>query len=69
MILGDICLLRINQIQKFKKENNNNQLSNYKKLQCQFKLILEGQEISRDDMKQGFIEFVQQTQELVKLNK
>ena len=60
MILGDICSLGINQIQKFKKENNNNQLSNYKKLQCQFKLILEVQEISRDEMKQGFIELVQQ---------
>ena len=58
-----------NQIQKFKKENNDNQLANYKKLQFQLKLISEGQEISRDEMRRGFIGLVQQNQELVKLNK
>ena len=58
-----------NQIQKFKKENNDNQLANYKKLQPQLKLILEGQEISRDEMRRGFIGLAQQNQELVKLNK
>ena len=31
-----------NQIQKFKKEDNDNQLANYKKLQSQLKLISEG---------------------------
>jgi anion-transporting ArsA/GET3 family ATPase len=58
-----------NQIQKFKKENNDNQLANYKKLQSQLKLISEGQEISRDEMRRGFIGLAQQNQELVKLNK
>ena len=58
-----------NQIQKFKKESNDNQLANYKKLQFQLKLISEGQEISRDEMRQGFIGLAQQNQELVKLNK
>ena len=58
-----------NQIQKFKKENNDNQLANYKKLQFQLKLISEGQEISRDEMRRGFIGLAQQNQELVKLNK
>ena len=58
-----------NQIQKFKKENNDNQLANYKKLQSQIKLISEGQEISRDEMRRGFIGLAQQNQELVKLNK
>ena len=58
-----------NQIQKFKKENNNNKLTNYKKLKSQLKLILEGQEISRDEMRRGFIGLAQQNQELVKLNK
>ena len=58
-----------NQIQKFKKESNDNQLANYKKLQSQLKLISEGQEISRDEMRRGFIGLAQQNQELVKLNK
>lgn len=58
-----------NQIQKFKKENNDNQLANYKKLHSQLKLISEGQEISRDEMRRGFIGLAQQNQELVKLNK
>ena len=58
-----------NQIEKFKKENNDNQLANYKKLQSQLKLISEGQEISRDEMRRGFIGLAQQNQELVKLNK
>ena len=58
-----------NQIQQFKKENNDNQLANYKKLQSQLKLISEGQEISRDEMRRGFIGLAQQNQELVKLNK
>lgn len=58
-----------NQIQKFKKENNDNQLANYKKLQSQLKLISEGQEISRDEMRRGFIGLAQQNHELVKLNK
>jgi integrase len=58
-----------NQIQKFKKENNDNKLANYKKLQSQLKLISEGQEISRDEMRRGFIGLAQQNQELVKLNK
>jgi len=57
------------KIQKFKKENNDNQLANYKKLQSQLKLISEGQEISRDEMRRGFIGLAQQNQELVKLNK
>ena len=58
-----------NQIQKFKKENNDNQLTNYKKIQSQLKLISEVQEISRDEMKRSFIGLAQQNQELVKLNK
>jgi integrase len=58
-----------NQIQKFKKENNDNQLANYKKLHSQLKLISEGQEISRDEMRRGFIGLAQQNQKLVKLNK
>jgi len=61
-----------NQIQKFKKENNDNndnQLANYKKLQSQLKLISEGQEISRDEMRLGFIGLAQQNRELVELNK
>ncbi len=58
-----------NQIQKIKKENNDNQLANYKKLQSQLKLISEGQEISRDEMRRGFIGLAQQNQKLVKLNK
>lgn len=55
-----------NKIQKFKKENNNLSLN---KFQSQLKLILEGQEISRDEMRRGFIGLAQQNQELVKLNK
>lgn len=55
-----------NQIQKFKKENNDNKLTDYKKLKSQLKLILEGQEISRDEMRRGFIGLAQQNQELVK---
>ena len=57
-----------NQIQKFKKENNDNQLANYKKLQSQLKLISEGQEISRDEMRRGFLGLAQQNQELVKFS-
>lgn len=57
------------KIQKLKKENNDNQLANYKKLQSQLKLISEGQEISRDEMRRGFIGLAQQNQKLVKLNK
>ena len=58
-----------NQIQKFKKENNDSKLTDYKELKSQLKLILEGQEISRDEMRRGFIGLAQQNQELVKLNK
>ena len=58
-----------NQIKQFKKENNDNQLDNYKKLQSQLKLISESQEIRRDEMRRGFIGLAQQNQELVKLNK
>lgn len=58
-----------NQIQKFKKENNDNQLANYKKLQSQLKQISEGQKINRDEMRRGFIGLAQQNQELIKLNK
>jgi integrase len=57
------------QIQKFQKENKDNQLANYKKLHSQLKIISEGQEISRDEMRRGFIGLAQQNQELVKLNK
>jgi hypothetical protein len=57
------------KIEKIKKENNDNQLANYKKLHSQLKLISEGQEISRDEMRRGFIGLAQQNQELVKLNK
>lgn len=52
-----------NRIQKFKKENN------YNKLQSQLKLISESQEISRDEMRRGFIGLAQQNQELLELNK
>ena len=52
--------------QKFKKENNNLILN---KFQSQLKLILEGQEISRDEIRRGFIGLAQQNQELFKLNK
>ena len=55
-----------NKIQKFKKENNNLVLN---KFQSQLELILEGQEISRDEMRRGFIGLAQQNQELLKLNK
>jgi integrase len=55
-----------NKIQKFKKENNNLILN---KFQSQLKLILEGQEISRDEIRRGFIGLAQQNQELFKLNK
>ena len=55
-----------NKIQKFKKENNNLILN---KFQSQLELILEGQEISRDEMRWGFIGLAQQNQELLKLNK
>ena len=55
-----------NKIQKFKKENNNLSLN---KFQSQLELILEGQEISRDEMRRGFIGLAQQNQELLKLNK
>lgn len=54
------------KIQKFKKENNN---LIFNKFQSQFKLILEGQEISRDEMRRGLIGLAQQNQELLKLNK
>ena len=54
------------KIQKFKKENND---LIFNKFQYQFKLILEGQEISRDEMRRGFIGLAQQNQELLKLNK
>ncbi len=55
-----------NKIQKFKKENNNLILN---KFQSQLELILEGQEISRDEIRRGFIGLAQQNQELLKLNK
>jgi integrase len=55
-----------NKIQKFKKENNNSSLN---KFQSQLELILEGQEISRDEMRRGFIGLAQQNQELLDLNK
>ena len=55
-----------NKIQKFKKENNNLSLN---KFQSQLELILERQEISRDDIRRGFIVLAQQNQELLKLNK
>ena len=55
-----------NQIQKIKKENN--KLAS-KKLESQLELLLHGQEISRDEMRRGFIGLAQQNQELVKLNK
>ena len=55
-----------NQIQKIKKENN--KLAS-KKLESQLDLLLHGQEISRDEMRRGFIGLAQQNQELVKLNK
>jgi len=58
-----------NQIQEFKKEKNDNQLANYKKLHSQLKLISEGQEISRDEMRRGFIGLAQQNQELLNQNK
>ena len=38
-----------NKIQKIKKENN--QLADYKKLESQLDLLLEGQEINRKDNK------------------
>jgi len=53
-----------NKIQKIKKENNNLILN---KFQSQLELILEGQELSRDDMRRGFIGLAQQNQELLKL--
>ena len=55
-----------NKIQKFKKENKNLILT---KFQYQLELILEGQEISRDEIRRGFIGLAQQNQELLKLNK
>jgi len=55
-----------NQIQKIKKENN--KLAS-KKIESQLDLLLHGQEISRDEMRRGFIGLAQQNQELVKLNK
>ena len=70
VVLCDILVsLKINQIQKFKKESNDNQLANYEKLQFQLKLISEGQEISQDEMRRGFIGLAQQNQELLELNK
>jgi len=42
-----------NKIQKIKKENN--QLADYKKLESQLDLLLEGQEINRKELRLGFI--------------
>ena len=51
-----------NKIQKFKKENNNLSLN---KFHSQLELILNGQEISRNEMKQSFIELAQQRRRLL----
>ena len=56
-----------NKIQKIKKENN--QLADYKKLESQLDLLLEGQEINRKELRLGFIGLATQNQELLKLNK
>ena len=51
-----------NKIQKFKKENNNLSLN---KFHSQLELILNGQEISRNEMKRSFIELAQQRRRLL----
>ena len=56
-----------NQIQKIKKENN--QLAEYKILESQLELLLEGQEINRNELRRGFIGLATQNQELINLNK
>jgi integrase len=56
-----------NKIQKIKKENN--QLADYKKLESQLDLLLEGQEINRKELRLGFIGLATQNQELLDLNK
>ena len=56
-----------NQIEKINKENN--QLADYKKLESQLDLLLEGQEINRKELRLGFIGLATQNQELLDLNK
>jgi hypothetical protein len=56
-----------NKIQKIKKKNN--QLADYKKLESQLDLLLEGQEINRKELRLGFIGLATQNQELLDLNK
>jgi integrase len=58
---------KVNEIQKIKKENN--QLAEYKILESQLELLLEGQEINRNELRRGFIGLATQNQELINLNK
>jgi site-specific recombinase XerD len=55
-----------NKIQKIEKENNN---LLFKKVESQLDLILEGQEINKNELRRGFIGLATQNQELLYSNK
>jgi hypothetical protein len=57
-----------NKLQKFEKENKNNQLTS-KKIESQLDLLLKGQEINQKELRLGFIGLDTQNQELLDLNK